>query len=301
MKAFFKKLVDLVKMVGLFIKAIIKKILNIMTRSLYIIMAIGYVISLFVAYHIQAPVKELNNMAIGYAQTADSSYKAYESVRNISQLEDQVKEKIQEQYKVAEKNISKSLKDVDEKKLGKEILFGAKIEDTSFVKNLKAQIKQSYNIDLSAEFKSLTRKQDSNPYIAFILNLLQSQKIVLMVLLLASFAFLSPIVLACVIITIMSKKYLKYVSNPNEANYINLVPSVYITNMVLAIISVTVFYFNQNIGVALAVLTHLYFIKQVVDGIRLKNIGHCLSCGQAFPDELEEAKKIKSQLKPKKK
>lgn len=301
MKAFFKKLVDLIKMVGLFIKAIIKKVLNILARSLYIIMAIGYIASLAVVYHIQAPVKELNTMAIGYAQTANDSFKAYETVKNVSKLEDQIKDRIQEQYKVAEKNISTALKDVNEKKLGKEILFGTKIEDTSLVRNIKTQIKKSYDIDLSAEFKNLTSQQASNPHVAFILKLLQSEKIVMMVLLLASFAFLSPVVLACVVVTIMAKKYLKYVSNPNEANYINLIPSVYITNMVLAIVSVTVFYFNQDIGLVVAALTHLYFIKQIIDGIRLKNIGYCLSCDQKFPDELEEAKKIKAQLKPKKK
>lgn len=299
MKEFFKKILNGIKIIGLFIKSIIKKILNVMARSLYIIMAIGYIVSIAVTYYAQDIVKAYNNQAIGYVKTADSSYKAYETVKDISKLEDTIKERVKEQYKVAEKNISKSIKNVDEKKLGREMLFGKKIDDTSFVKNIMAEIKKSYDIDLSKEFNNLTSQQSSNPNIKTALDLLTSEKIVMMILLLLSFPFLSPLVLGCVVITIISKKYLKYVSNPNEANYITMVPSVYITNLVLAIASIAVFYFNQNIGLAIAAIAHLLFIKKLIDGIRLKNIGYCLSCDQKFPDELEEIKKLKKQTKPK--
>lgn len=299
MKEFFNKILNGIKIIGLFIKSIIKKILNVMARSLYIIMAIGYIVSIAVTYYAQDIVKAYNNQAIGYVKTADSSYKAYETVKDISKLEDTIKERVKEQYKVAEKNISKSIKNVDEKKLGREMLFGKKIDDTSFVKNIMAEIKKSYDIDLSKEFNNLTSQQSSNPNIKTALDLLTSEKIVMMILLLLSFPFLSPLVLGCVVITIISKKYLKYVSNPNEANYITMVPSVYITNLVLAIASIAVFYFNQNIGLAIAAIAHLLFIKKLIDGIRLKNIGYCLSCDQKFPDELEEIKKLKKQTKPK--
>lgn len=299
MKEFFNKILNGIKIIGLFIKSIIKKILNVMARSLYIIMAIGYIVSIAVTYYAQNIVKAYNNQAIGYVKTADSSYKAYETVKDISKLEDTIKERVKEQYKVAEKNISKSIKNVDEKKLGREMLFGKKIDDTSFVKNIMAEIKKSYDIDLSKEFNNLTSQQSSNPNIKTALDLLTSEKIVMMILLLLSFPFLSPLVLGCVVITIISKKYLKYVSNPNEANYITMVPSVYITNLVLAIASIAVFYFNQNIGLAIAAIAHLLFIKKLIDGIRLKNIGYCLSCDQKFPDELEEIKKLKKQTKPK--
>jgi hypothetical protein len=295
-----KKILAWLKIVALYIKKVIKVLLKAFARSLYVIMAIGYIGALGTAYYAQNTVKSYNSQAIEYAKTADSSYKAYETIKNIDKLQDEVEAKLKSQYKQAEKNISASIKNVDEKDLAKEMLFkGKKIEQTTFVQNIKAEVRESFNINLSKEFKSITSKQESNSSISTILDLLTSEKIVMMILLLLSFPFLSPIVLACVVVVIMSKKYLKHISNPNSANYITMVPSTYIMNMVLAIASVVVFYFEQNTGLAIAAVAHLLFIWKLFNGILLRKMDHCLSCGQAFPDELEEAKKLKAQVKPK--
>ncbi|HAG53501.1 MAG TPA: hypothetical protein DCL21_06925 [Alphaproteobacteria bacterium] len=298
MKAFFKKIIDILKIVGLFIKRVIKKILNFFVRTLYIFIAIGYIAAIGTVYYSQDYIKEYNEQAIYYAGQASSGYKSYEAVRNIDKI---VKQKLNERYKTAEKNISSSIKNINEKKLAQELLFGKKIEKTSFVKDIKSEVKSSFEIDISKEIKSTISQQPSHPILVKIADLFASGKLTQMVLILLSFPFLSPIVLACVVLSIMSKKYLKYFSNPNEANYINMVPSLYIVNMVLAFVAVTVFYFNANIGLAVAAIAHLLFILKVFNGIRLKNIGHCTSCNQAFPDEMEEIKKIKEQVKPKSK
>lgn len=297
-----KNIIKWLKIIALYIKKTIKVLLKAFARSLYVIMAIGYIGALATAFYAQDIVKAYNQKAIEYAKVADKSYKAYETVKNVDQLQKDVENRLKEQYKTAEKNISLSIKNVDEKDLAKEMLFkGKKIEDTSFVQNIKAEVRNSFNINLSKEFKNLTAKQGENQSISKVLDLLTSEKIVMMVLLLLSFPFLSPIVLACLILVIMSKKYLKRISNPNEANYITMVPSTYIVNMVLAITAVAVFYFNQNIGLLIAAIAHLLFIWKLYNGILLRKMDHCLSCGQKFPDELEEAKKLKAQVKPKRK
>ena len=294
MKALFTKIVDGLKIIALFVKAVIKKVMKFFARTIYIILAIGYIGALGTAYYAQDTVKEYNQMAMGYAKKADDSYRAYESVKNIDKLDDILEDKLKAQYKVAEKNISKSVKDVNEKKLAKELLFGTKIEDTSLVTNIKSEIKKSFDIDIKAEINNILKQQKSNDSINTTLELLSSGKIVFMVLLLLSFPFLSPIVLGAVVLTIMSKKYLKHFSNPNEANYITMVPSTYIVNLILALVSVGVFYFNQNIGLAIAGIAHLLFIWKLFNGILLRKMDECLSCGQKFPDELEEIKKIKA-------
>tara|TARA_Y100001960_G_scaffold89123_1_gene95637 strand:- start:489 stop:1382 length:894 start_codon:yes stop_codon:yes gene_type:complete len=294
MKALFTKIVDGLKIIALFVKAVIKKVMKFFARTIYIILAIGYIGALGTAYYAQDTVKEYNQMAMGYAKKADDSYRAYESVKNIDKLDDILEDKLKAQYKVAEKNISNSVKGVNEKKLAKELLFGTKIEDTSLVTNIKSEIKKSFDIDIKAEINNILKQQKSNDSINTTLELLSSGKIVFMVLLLLSFPFLSPIVLGAVVLTIMSKKYLKHFSNPNEANYITMVPSTYIVNLILALVSVGVFYFNQNIGLAIAGIAHLLFIWKLFNGILLRKMDECLSCGQKFPDELEEIKKIKA-------
>jgi hypothetical protein len=294
MKALFTKIVDGLKIIALFVKAVIKKVMKFFARTIYIILAIGYIGALGTAYYAQDTVKEYNQMAMSYAKKADDSYRAYESVKNIDKLDDILEDKLKAQYKVAEKNISNSVKDVNEKKLAKELLFGTKIEDTSLVTNIKSEIKKSFDIDVKAEIDNILKQQKSNDSINTTLELLSSGKIVFMVLLLLSFPFLSPIVLGAVVLTIMSKKYLKHFSNPNEANYITMVPSTYIVNLILALVSVGVFYFNQNIGLLIAAVAHLLFIWKLFNGILLRKMDECLSCGQKFPDELEEIKKIKA-------
>jgi len=298
MKELFKKIIKFFKIVGLYLKRIIKKALNFLARSLYIIIAIGYIGSIALVYYSQEQIKDYNEQAIYYVGQASSGYQSYEAVKNIDKV---VKQKLQERYKTAEKNISSSIKNINEKKLAQELLFGQKIEKTSFVKNIKSEVKSSFEIDISKEIKSAISEQPSHPILVKIAELFASGKLTQMVFVLLSFPFLSPIFLACVVLSIMSKKYLKYFSSPNEANYINMVPSLYITNMILAIVAVSVFYFNANIGLIIAAAAHLLFVWKVFNGIRLKNIGHCTSCNQAFPDELEEIKKIKDQTKPKSK
>jgi hypothetical protein len=293
-----KKILNFLKIISLYIKKAIKVLLKAFARSIYIIIAIGYIGALGVAFYAQDIVTAYNTKAIEYAKTASSSYQAYETVKNIDKLQSQIQDKLKTQYKVAEDNISKSIKNVNEKDLAKEMLFkGKKIEQTTFVKNIKDEIKNSFNVNLSKEFKNITASQKPNSTIAKVLELLESNKIVMMVLLLLTFPFLSPIVLACVILVIISKKYLKRVSNPNEANYISMVPSLYIMNMVLGIVSVVAFYFCSYAGLAIASAAHALFILKVVNGIRLKKMGECLSCGQKLPDELDTIKTLKAEMK----
>lgn len=297
-----KNIIAGLKIIALYIKKCIKVLLKAFARSLYFIMAIGYIGAICTAFYAQDIVKAYNEKAIGYAKTADDSYRAYETVKNIDKLQKNVEAKLKAQYKTAEKDISATIKNVDEKDIGREMLFkGKKIEQTTFVKKIKADIKDAFNINLSKEFKSITSKQAQNEDIGKVLELLTSEKIVMIILLLLSFPFLSPVVLGCVAAVIMTKKYLKHISNPNSANYINMVPSIYITNMILAIVSVVVFYFEQNTGLLIAAAAHLLFIWKLFNGILLRKMDECNSCGQKFPDELEEAKKLKAQLKPKNK
>ncbi|MCP4355863.1 MAG: hypothetical protein GY793_09595 [Proteobacteria bacterium] len=259
-----------------FIKKIIRAIVKLITRSTYTVLTIGYILGFITVYHLQDKVKEYNNLALSYTQKATTSYQSYSAIKHIDKI---LRDQLSARYKQTERNIVNSVKNINERKLAKELILGKKIEDTSLIKGIKSEVKKGFKINASKELKKITAKQKSHPLLIKALEILSSDKLIYMVLLLLSFPAFSPIVIATAIVVLTNKDYVRPILNPNENNYITMIPSMYLTNLFLAIISVVVFYFNKDISLGIAGFAHLLFIWKLFNGILLRKTGKCLSCG----------------------
>lgn len=280
-----KKLLEKLKAFALFIKKIIKKVLQFVTRFAYIFLAIGYIGSFATAYFAQDYIKNYNSQAIYYTKKANDGFKSYEAVKNIDKI---VGSQLNRRYKETEKAVISRVNDINEKKLAQELLFGKDLKNTSLVKDVNQVLKNGFQIDTSREVRNIINKQQSHPVLTQILNIFESSTLVHIVLLLLTFPAFSPIVLGILILMMVSKKYLRKLCNPNENNYIMMLPSIYITNLLLAFACLAGFYYNMRLGIAIAVIAHVLFIWKVINGILLRNTGVCLSCGQSLEEKVAE-------------
>lgn len=285
-----------IKIIFLYIKKMIKAILGFITRFVYMLLALGYIAGLVGVYYSQPYIKNYNQSALKYSQKASQAFQSIEAIKNVDKI---LEAKLKQRYDKVEDYISRSIRQIDEKRLARELILGKKLERTTFILGIKKSVYDAFKIDISDELNKVVSEQKNHPLLNMIENILSSSKIIHMIMLLLSFPAFSPLIIILVGLGMFSKRYLKYFSSPNQVNYLTMLPSLYVTNLILAIIAVTTFYFNQNIALAIAALAHLMFIWKVLNGIRLKNIGYCLSCSQELPKEGVMIKKIRENQKRK--
>lgn len=229
-----------------------KRRYNIYVKFLYLIVAIGYIGSLATMIILKEPLQEYNTKAIQYVSLANQGLKTYGTIQEINSV-------VQDQISTAYENPEAMIKgNVN------------KVTDSLFDSKLFSE----------KESKRKSSTSQALPNLDYLLQQLVSNKILHTILLALSFPAFSPILLIALIFTILSERHRILVLSPRASNHLIMLPSVYVTNLILAIISIATFYHFTYLGLALAIVTHLIFICQTFNGLRLKFKGFCIACGQ---------------------
>lgn len=243
---------------------------NYVIRFVYLLLLTGYIMCWLGSYHAVGPLKTYNDLAIKYvADTASGKslspekYKEFESIltRDEQERVDYIKEQVQNTFETEDRAV-----------LENELLLGKDLTETNLYENIKKDLDSKPSLLTKESMQNIADMEEGRPFVDKYMTLLSSNKLIQGILLFLTFPAFSPLILAIVVKIMVTRIYIKSKKEiPNEV-YMEKIPSIYTTNLILAIFSIMAFFTEPVIGIIFAIYSHLLFIYQLYLGLRLKPI-----------------------------